>query len=169
MTCRCRVTNTPIFLVLVGCLFAVFATSSSSGYMQNLKDISFDMGLMREYPSEWSTTGVAIPIMSKTKIVPEIPSVNGQIFMKNELVTAAWDVAFRMQIDMSSKLDALKINEMQDIFAAWFLVSFPKIRPGLIKDKMAFGYRETFNGVGIYVFKESEDYKIIAMENYGNE
>ena len=101
--------------------------------------------------------------------MPEIPNVNGQIFLKNELVTAAWDVAFRMEIDMSPKLDKLKINEMQDIFAAWFLVSFPKIRPGLIKEKMAFGYRETFNGVGVYVFKESEDYKIIAMENYGNE
>ena len=169
MTCRCRVTKTPIFVVLVGCLFAVFAEGQASGYMQNLKDLSFDMGLMREYPTEWSTTGVAIPIQSKVKIVPEIPNVNGQIFMKNELVTAAWDIAFRMEIDMSSKLDKLKINEMQDIFAAWFLVSFPKIRPGLIKEKMAFGYRETFNGVGVYVFKESEDYKIIAMENYGNE
>ena len=112
MTCRCRVINAPIFLVLVGCLFAVFAASQSSGYMQNLKDLSFDMGLMREYPSEWSTTGVAIPIMSKVKVVPEIPNVNGQIFMKNELVTAAWDVAFRMEIDMSEKLDKLKINEM---------------------------------------------------------
>ena len=137
--------------------------------MQNLKDISFDMGLMREYPSEWSTTGVAIPIMSKVKVVPGIGNVNGQIFMKDELVTAAWDVAYRLEIDTSSKLDKLKINEMQDLFACWFLVSFPKIRPGLIKEKMAFGYRETFNGVGVYVFKESEEYKIVAMENYGNE
>ena len=94
----CRVTN----ILLVCCLFAVLTTAQAgSGYMQNLKDLSFDMGLMREYPSEWSTTGVAIPIMSKVKVVPEIPNVNGQIFMKNELVTAAWDVAFRMEIDMS--------------------------------------------------------------------
>ncbi len=55
---------------------------SDSGYMQKLKHLTWDMGLMHEYPMEWATTGTAVPILSKTMIVPSIPKVNGQIFLK---------------------------------------------------------------------------------------
>jgi len=57
---------------------------------------------------------------------------------------------------------------MVDLFATWFLLSEPVIRPGSIGANMTFGFRETFNGVGIFVFKESQDYKLIAVENHGN-
>ena len=48
-----------------------------SGYFQKLRDLSFDMRMMHEYPVAWQTTGTAIPLMSKTKLVPAIPKVNG--------------------------------------------------------------------------------------------
>ena len=53
---------------------------SDTGYMQKLRDFSFDMGTMREYPANWNAMGTAIPIMSKVKLVPEIPHVSGQFF-----------------------------------------------------------------------------------------
>lgn len=58
---------------------------------------------------------------------------------------------------------------MVDIFAFWFLLSEPKIGPNSIANNMTFGFRETFSGVGVFVFKESGDYKLIAVENHGNE
>jgi len=58
---------------------------------------------------------------------------------------------------------------MVDLFACWFLIGNPRIRPNSIANNMSFGFRETFNGVGVFVFKESQDYKIIAIENQGNE
>ena len=73
--------------------------SAESGYMMKLRDLSFDMKVMREYPVTWSTTGSAVPIMSKVKVVPAIPKVNGQLFLKQELATPAWEVAFRMSYE----------------------------------------------------------------------
>ena len=39
------------------------------------------MSLKHEYPQSWSTSGAAVPILSKTKIVPSIPNTNGQLFL----------------------------------------------------------------------------------------
>ena len=58
---------------------------------------------------------------------------------------------------------------MVDLFAAWFLLSDPHIRAGSIGSNMTFGFRETYNGVGVFFFKESQDYKLVALENHGNE
>jgi len=79
-------------------------TAADSGYMQKLRDITWDMGLMHEYPMTWVTTGTAVPILSKTKVVPAIPNVNGQLFLKQELTTPAWDVSYRLKLEQHSTL-----------------------------------------------------------------
>ena len=56
---------------------------------------------------------------------------------------------------------------MVDLFAIFFLNSPPNIRPGAIGNNMTFGFRETFNGVGLFVYKESNDYKLVVAENAG--
>jgi len=85
-----RVTNGVV------CLLTTAAIAlADSGYMYKLREFSFDMNLMREYPSGWQTSGSAVPILSKVKLLPSIPNVNGQLFMKKELATAAWDVTYR--------------------------------------------------------------------------
>ena len=38
----------------------------------------------------------------------------------------------------------------------------PRIKEGAIKSDAEFGYRHTYIGLGIYVFKDAGDYKIIA-------
>ncbi len=76
-----RVTLKTILLAVTS-LDICQAGSDSSGYMQKLKHLTWDMGLMHEYPMEWATTGTAVPILSKTMIVPSIPKTNGQIFLK---------------------------------------------------------------------------------------
>ena len=83
--------------------------------------------------------------------------------------TPAWDVNFRITVSETPALQNLKVSEMVDLFACWFLLGEPRIRPGSIGNNMTFGFRETFNGVGIFVFKESSEYKLIAVENLGNE
>lgn len=137
--------------------------------MQKLRDLSFDMSVMHEYPSAWTTSGSAVPILSKVKLVPSIPLVNGQLFIKDQLKTPAWDVSYRLKLNQSQQLQNLKINEMVDLYAIWYLLSEPHLRQGSIGNNMTFGFRETFNGVGIFVFKESQDVKLIAVENHGNE
>ena len=57
---------------------------------------------------------------------------------------------------------------MVDLFATYFLLSDPKIRPEMITNDMAFGFRETFSGIGIFVFKHGKDTKLIAIENKGD-
>jgi len=57
------------------------ASDGGSGYMQKLRDYSFDMAVMREYPQLWKTSGSAVPIMSKAMVVPKIPKANGQLFL----------------------------------------------------------------------------------------
>ena len=57
---------------------------------------------------------------------------------------------------------------MVDLFAFWYLLGDPKISPASIGANMSFGFRETYSGVGIFIFKESSEYKIVAMENHGN-
>jgi len=64
------------FLATIFGLLSISA-AADSGYMQKLRDITWDMGLMHEYPMTWVTTGTAVPILSKTKVVPAIPNVNG--------------------------------------------------------------------------------------------
>lgn len=77
------------------------SNNPSAGYMQKLRDLSFDMSVMHEYPTTWTTQGSAVPILSKVKVVPAIPKVNGQLFMKDQLKTPAWDVSYRLVLNQS--------------------------------------------------------------------
>lgn len=58
-------------------LSIIGAKAAESGYIQKLRDLTFDMNLQHEYPTAWETYGTAVPIMSKTKIIPKIPMSNG--------------------------------------------------------------------------------------------
>ena len=131
--------------------------------------MSFDMGTMHEYPVAWDTFNSAVPIMSKVKVVPNIPRASGQIFLKKELATPAWDVTYQVSLDQSKDLKNLKLNEMVDMFACWFLLSAPKIRPGAQTNMTSFGFREYWSGVGVFVFKENDKYKIMAAQNHGSD
>jgi len=90
-----------VSLGVVSLLATATVALAESGYMQKLRDLSFDMSLMREYPVAWTTSGSAVPILSKVKIVPNIPKVNGQIFLKQELATAGWDVTYRLTLNQT--------------------------------------------------------------------
>ena len=74
-----------------------------------------------------------------------------------------------MNLAQNEDLLKLKMNEMVDIFAVYDLFTDPKIKPESIGVNMPFGFRETYNGLGVFVFKENDNYKIVAMENQGNE
>ena len=58
---------------------------------------------------------------------------------------------------------------MVDIMAFWYLMGEPKINPASIGANMSFGFRETFSGVGVFIYKEGTEFKVVAMENHGNE
>ena len=60
-------------------------------YMQKLAKFSFDMNTMNEYPSNYETSGSAVPLKSKVKIVPNIPLVQGKLFANERLDTLQWE------------------------------------------------------------------------------
>ena len=68
------------------------------------------MGLMREYPIAWQTTGVAVPILSKVKVLPRIPQANGQLFLKSELVTPSWDASLQLRLTQEKGLNSMKTD-----------------------------------------------------------
>ena len=49
---------------------------------------------------------------------------------------------------------------MVDMFAAYYLLSSPSIRPGIHNANKAFGFREYWSGVGVFVFKEGENFLV---------
>ena len=61
-----------------------------------------------------------------------------------------------------------------DLFACWYLLSHARsdnsveqLSSSSTNSKVIeeFGFRETFNGVGIFVYKDGQEYKIVAVEN----
>ena len=85
------------------------------------------MGVMREYPISWNTYGSAVPIASKIKILPLLPEANGQLFLKQELQTPAWDITYAIKLSTAASLNSLKKGELVDLFATYFLLTDPKI------------------------------------------
>ena len=71
-----------------------------------------------------------------------------------------------MRLDQSEQLLGLKTGMRVDLFACWYLLGQARISEnegrGVVDE---FGFRETFNGVGIFVYKEGQEYKIVAVEN----
>ena len=127
------------------------------------------MQMMHEYPAAWNSYNSAVPLLSKVKLVPALPNQSGQFFMKKELETPAWDVTYQIAIEQGDQLKNLQNNEMVDLFASFYLLSGPSVRAGIHNSKKAFGFREYWSGVGVFVFKEGENYKIMAKENHGND
>ena len=58
---------------------------------------------------------------------------------------------------------------MVDLFACFFLIQKPAVRSGPHNASKSFGFREYWGGIGVFVFKEGENYKIMAQENHGND
>jgi len=71
-------------------------------YKQTLKDFSFDLNTMNEYPAGYMTEGVAVPLKNKVKIVPKLPNVAGKFFSDKKLGTTEWEVQYKVKIDTKS-------------------------------------------------------------------
>jgi len=140
-----------------------------SGYLQKIRDLSFDMQMMHEYPAEWNTFNSAVPIMSKVKVIPALPTQSGQFFTKKPLATPAWDVTYQVAIEQTQALRDAKLSELVDLFACWYLLHEQKIRQGAHNSEKAFGFRDSWGGVGVFVYKEGENVKISAVESMGND
>ena len=70
-------------LSLLGLILNVSGAPGDSGYLQKIRDLSFDMQMMHEYPAAWNTWNSAVPILSKIKVLPALPKQSGQLFLKN--------------------------------------------------------------------------------------
>ena len=127
------------------------------------------MAMMHEYPSHWNSWNSAVPILSKVKLVPNLPNQSGQLFLRRELETPAWEVTYQIGLDPSETLKNLKLNEMVDLFACFYLISSPAVRNGQHNAEKSFGFREFWGGMGVFVFQEGASYKIMAHESHGNE
>ena len=93
--------------VIVFLLSLVHANTSTSGYYQKLDDLSFDMSMAHEYPQSWVTTGSAVPLLSKVKILPLAAQLNGQAFLKSKLQTPSWEISYRMRLNQNNALHRL--------------------------------------------------------------
>ena len=110
------------------------------------------MAMMHESPSHWNTWNSAVPILSKIKLVPNLQSQSGQLFLRRELETPAWEVTYQIGLDVSDALQNLKLNEMVDLFACFYLISSPAVRSGPHNAGKSFGFREFWSGMGVFVY-----------------
>ena len=131
-------------------------------YMQKLAQFSFDMNTMNEYPSNYETAGTAVPLKNKVKIVPKIPNVMGKIFAIDKLDTLQWETQFKIKVDFKQK-EVLKEGDWEDVFAIWYMISTPKLLSRENKTPDAFGYKAQFSGIGIFVYREGDDFKLQVL------
>ena len=122
-------------------------------YRQKLP-MSFDMNTMNEYPSAFTTQGTAVPLMSKVKIVPGIPQVQGSIFLTEKVETIVWEAQFKMKFDQISTESLISGRRWDDLFAIWFLLAQPITDRG---NKNQFGYKKVFSGLGMFVYKKDDE------------
>ena len=108
------------------------------------------MNTMNEYPSNYETTGTAVPLKNKVKIVPKIANVQGNIFAIDKLDTLQWETQFKIKVNLVQK-EVLKEGSWEDLFAIWYMISTPKPSDKKIN---AFGYKPQFSGIGIVVYRE---------------
>lgn len=107
-----------IFTILLSITTLVYA-------QQKLKEYSFDMATMQQYPSGWNGFGSAVPLKTKVKITPDkVPDRAGQFFMRKPLETGVWEMNIKVLLN---GLDSVIRDraEMTDIFAVWFTLSDP--------------------------------------------
>ena len=89
-----------------------------------MKDLSFDMPALQQYPSAWNTYGASIPIKNIVKLTPPlVPNVNGGFFLKEHLLTPAWEADFRIVVRNQAQLNKASKSDNLDIFALWYLLS----------------------------------------------
>ena len=129
------------------------------------------MATLQQYPSAWNGFGTAVPLRSKVKLTPpSVPNVSGQFFMKKGLETAAWEAS--VQVALNGYDSVLTSGEhLVDILAIWYTLSDPekKLADAQNSFAMHFGFRQRYDGVGLFVYKEGEDFKIVAREDRGLE
>lgn len=71
------------------------------------------------------------------------------------LITPTWEAKFTLNVETKKKEG--------DVFALWYLVTDPKTNHAYRKSMDDFGYLSKFNGVGIFVYKDKEQWYLHAL------
>ena len=138
---------------VVSILSAFFLLDTALAYYkQTLKDFSFDMNTMNEYPASYMTDGVAVPLKNKVKIVPKLPNVAGKFFSDKKLGTTEWEVQYKLKVD-TKKLTVQTDPRYEDMFALWYMISKPTLKSKKVTEQ--FGYKPQFSGLGIFVYRQN--------------
>jgi hypothetical protein len=90
--------------------------------------------------------------------------------MKKGLETASWEA--NIQVVLNGYDSVLTSSEhLADVFAIWYTLSDPekKLVDAQNSFAMHFGFRQRYDGVGIFVYKEGDDFKLVAKEDRGLE
>ena len=78
--------------LIFGVVAIVLMGTAEGRHTQVIEKFSFDMDA-QEYPRAFESTGVAVPLLSRVKILPKIPNVAGQIFTQEVSVTLSLKMA----------------------------------------------------------------------------
>jgi len=52
------------------------------------------------------------------------------------------------------------------MFALWYMISKPTMKTRKTKDEQ-FGYKPQFSGLGIFVYRQNNQYKLFAAQDMG--
>ena len=81
-------------------LSSISLLSSVANAQAKMKELSFDMAALGQYPQAWTSYGSAVPLKSKVKVTPPtITDVAGQIFLDNALETPAWEAEIKFMVN----------------------------------------------------------------------
>lgn len=128
---------------------------------------SFDIKTMQEYPIGYSSHGATVPLTKTVKVLPAISDSNGQIFTNRPLETNLWEAFFKIELQLPESHKSMAEGTKDDIFALWVIQSQPKMRKEYKARNIDFGLGKKFNGIGIFVFKEGSEYKLVAQTDRG--
>jgi len=114
----------------------------------------------------YKTYGSSVFMYDSVKILPQTWGTQGALFMRKPIVSPAFSVQLKMN------LKSLPTSGQEGVvsgIAIWHLEDKPKLPESFGE---LFGFKENWNGVGIFVFHDGSNpkrsvWRLTVLENFG--
>lgn len=138
----------------------------SCSYRHKIEPFSFDTKRF-EYPLEFAKFGTTVALRDLIKLLPKIESRFGALFMSQPVETDSFEMIYKVEVKndkntMRSSHDPAPVDDIEG-FVIWYL----NHEPEEANMRTTFGYREDFNGVGLFVFKHEGKWRAQSIINEG--
>ena len=142
---------TPIHRVPIDFLF-IYLNLVSAEYRHQIQPFSFNIQ-KNEYPLEYDKIGTCVALRDTIKLIPKVQKRMGGLYLSQPVETSSFEMAYKIDVKndkntIYNKVDGKVVDDIEG-FALWYLHA----KPSYIDYRLTFGYKQDFNGVGVFVFK----------------